>query len=96
MCGSGWNAEPGLSFAGWTMIGELELDEPNWAPDAPVFALITREAIDQVAHGDPSFIRGVGLCALLPNGTILVTTVDDDYLPRTGPPAHIPVPTPQA
>lgn len=82
----GWPASPPLAFAGWATRYELGLSEA--APDdgtARVFALVTRDAIDQPSLGAPGDFRGRGICLLQANGSIEQTAVPDDWTLRALP-----------
>jgi len=79
MCG-GWPASPPLAFAGWATFAEI--GRPELAPPdglERVFALVTRDAIDQPLLGGPGVVHGRGLCVLQADGSIGVSSVSDDW-----------------
>jgi len=81
MC-QGWPVSPPLAFADWTTFEELgfeALDEPRRSER--VFALVTRDAIDQIGFGDGGSVHGRGLCVLHQDGSVYVSTVPDDWMP---------------
>jgi len=81
MCG-GWPADPPLAFAGWAAPDSLGIPMPLPGGGNPVFVLVTRDAIDQPSLGAPTVFHGRGLCVLMPDGIIGVTTVADDWTLR--------------
>ncbi len=60
-------------------LGYPELGSPDGTER--VFALVTRDAIDQPRLGGGSAVHGRGLCVLREDGSIGVSTVPDDWLP---------------
>lgn len=76
MCG-GWPADPPLAFAGWATSAQLDTVLP--LKSDRVFALVTRDAIDQPRLGGSGVVHARGLCLELPNGDIAVGTVPDDW-----------------
>jgi len=71
----GWDPATELAFAGWASLAELQ-----FADDADrVFAIVSRDAIDQLGFGRAGQMHGRGICFLSEDGSLSMSTVADDW-----------------
>lgn len=79
----GWAGSTPLAFAEWATLAELGLPARNGTLRSQelVFAVVTRDSIEQPMLGAPGVVKGRGICARHPDGSILQSAVADDWQP---------------
>ena len=81
--GCGWDPATELAFAGWASLAEVGLEGRfQFADDAhhrDVFAIVSRDAIDQHRLGRGGTEHARGICLLSDDGTRSLSVVADDW-----------------
>jgi len=80
----GWADLTALAFAGWATLAELGLPDRHgvFGSQERVFAIVTRDRIEQPLLGAPGVVDGRGICARQADGSIAQSSVADDWRPR--------------